>query len=916
MLEAKGELGSVVESSSALGTAGKIGLTALAAAAVTVGVAAIHMGTEFQTQLTRLYTAAGAPKQAVLDNANAILALGTSVGQTGTAMAEALYHPISAGLDMATALQVVKYAAQEAAISGASLDDTTYSLSSVMKAFNEPASQAENTMASLNAIVGQGDMRFQGFNASVKNWAPTAAQMGISINSMGAGLAYLTDRGNSAEVAATRMTMGISMMTTPSKQAATLLEGLGVASSDVKASTSAMTDVLQKTGITQNKLATDLKQPDGLYVALKDLQDGLKRTGVTGTEADSVLAKVFGGGRSDKAIMSLMQNLDGLKTKFQDISKSSTAKSFEQNWDDARKTFGFQMQQIKAAGENALTHLGTALLPKLSGFIADMGSKGGQAIKQFMAGFSGGGDTSGMAKLGAFIRPIITDLENGGKDVAKAIGNILSAVQPLAKLVAGAFLLGIRAVADVFGHVLAPALAGVTGFLQKNKEIVTVLGGAYLLYKGIMLGIQVATKAWAVVQGILNVVMDANPIMLIVLAVAALALGVVELVKHWSSVVGFFKDVWKSVTGFFNDALHDISAVFDGIVKFALDLPGKIGHALSSLGSLLTHGLTVAWQATLSFLKNLPHEIGFALGFLAGLLVKLAVDGWKGFTHGLTVAWQDTVQWFKDLPGNVKKLNDKAEEWLHEAGANVIHGLWHGITTGFDATVKFFKDLPGEITKHFTDAGEWLHSPGLTVIKGLGRGISDAFEDVVTWFKNLPRNIGGFFKDVGTWLKDAGYNLVMGLIHGIENAASAAWHAVTSFASGLVSGFKSALGISSPSRVMAEEIGKFIPQGIAQGMNDNMHHVTTSAMATRSALLTALRGSAGIGLSVVGSATGAVGGYSGAVTGGSGAPGSVTINITTGALLSTKADIKQAVQEAFLQNGMRNVQNGLTFSAK
>jgi hypothetical protein len=42
--------------------------------------------------------------------------------------------------------------------------------------------------------------------------------------------------------------------------------------------------------------------------------------------------------------------------------------------------------------------------------------------------------------------------------------------------------------------------------------------------------------------------------------------------------------------------------------------------------------------------------------------------------------------------------------------------------------------------------------------------------------------------------------------------------------------------------------------------------------------------------------------------------GGVTVNVYTHALLSTKGEIKAAVQEAFLQNGMRNVQNGLTFA--
>lgn len=336
----------------------------------TVGIAAasVKMAADFETQMTRLYTAAGAPEQAVKDATGQVLKLGDAVGFSGTQMAEALYHPVSAGLSLATSLQAVKYSAEEAQISGASLDDTTYALSSVMKAFNQDATQAHDTMALLNSIVGQGDMRFQDFNTSVKNWAPTAAQMGISIQSMGAALAYLTDRGNSAEEAATRVTMGLSMMTTPSKQAASLLEGMGVASSDVSASSEAMTEVLKKTGITQNQLAADLKSPDGIYVALTHLKTALDDAGIHGTEADSVLAKIFGGGRSDKAIMSLLQNLDGLKTKFDDIGAG--AGKFDQAWAATQQTFSFKMKQLGADAENLGIAFGMKLIPAIEAVVS------------------------------------------------------------------------------------------------------------------------------------------------------------------------------------------------------------------------------------------------------------------------------------------------------------------------------------------------------------------------------------------------------------------------------------------------------------------------------------------------------------------------------------------------------------------
>lgn len=513
--------------SGALGAVAKVGV-GLAVGVAGIGVASIKAASDFQSTMTKLYTAAGAPKAAVEAATGAVLQMGTAVGMTGTQMAEALYHPVSAGLDMATSLQVVKYAAEEAQISGANLDDTTYSLSSVMKAFNYPATQAAQTMAQLNAIVGDGDMRFQDFNQSIKNWAPTAAQMGISVTSMGAGLAYLTDRGNSAEVASTRLTMGISMMTTPTKQAAALLEGLGVASSDVKASSAAMTDILKSTGITQNQLAADLAKPDGLYVALNHLKTALDAAGIHGTEADSVLSKLFGGGRSDKAIMSLLQNLDGLKQKYDQISSDSTTKKFESNWEGVKQTFAFQIQQMKAGVENFGIELGTKALPYLSSFISTAEKDLGSFFSQFSSGFSGADlkapkvpnmghaglnqiamhlsePQTAFERFGQTVHTVLMEVESDAKrlepvgrdfvtfgvDVWQAGVKLLTALEPTAKLLGGALLLGIEGAGKAAANILGPAIKDFANFLASHQELVRVfseviLGG--LIVKMTILG--------------------------------------------------------------------------------------------------------------------------------------------------------------------------------------------------------------------------------------------------------------------------------------------------------------------------------------------------------------------------------------------------------------------------------------------
>jgi TP901 family phage tail tape measure protein len=445
-----------------------------------VTAASVKMAVDFQTQYTRLYTAAGASKDEVLANRDAMLALGNASGFTGTQIAEALYHPVSAGLTLAASIEAVRYASEEARISGASLDDTTYSLSSVMKAYNLNAGDAKQTMAELNAIVGQGDMHFQDFNVSVKNWAPTASQMGLSITSVGSAIAYLTDRGNSAEEASTRLTMGLTMMAYPSKKAADLLVGLGVASKDVTGSSDAMTAVLRKAGVTQNQLAADLQKPDGIYVALSHVKQALQDAGVKGTEADAAISKIFGGGRSDKAILSLMQNLDGLKTKFDDVTKSSDPKVFEKAWQDAQGTLAVQFDKIKASVENLGIKFGTWLIPKISEFIVFAGRTAGPVVQKLATDIKNVFDSPAMHQAEAVLRETFRNLVSFTKDAATAVDNLWHALQPTVSLLAVGFFGALKSVGEVLKNDIGPTVVAVSKFFREHAAVIKDLSEVVL----------------------------------------------------------------------------------------------------------------------------------------------------------------------------------------------------------------------------------------------------------------------------------------------------------------------------------------------------------------------------------------------------------------------------------------------------
>jgi len=112
------------------------------------------------------------------------------------------------------------------------------------------------------------------------------------------------------------------------------------------------------------------------------------------------------------------------------------------------------------------------------------------------------------------------------------------------------------------------------------KITVAAMTIATTVYNGVTKAISAATKAWTVVQGILNVLLLANPIGLIIAAIAALiAIGVV-VYKNWDSIVAWFKEAWATVAGVVGGVIDKIRNGFQSIVSVIV---GKVMGAFNAI---------------------------------------------------------------------------------------------------------------------------------------------------------------------------------------------------------------------------------------------------------------------------------------------------------------------------------------------
>lgn len=264
------------------------------------GVEGVKMSVRFGQQMEMIHTQAGASQGEVTKLKGAVLDLGKSTPQGPMELAKGLFHLESIGLRGAKAMDALKIASQGAAVGNAKLEDVTTALGSAWLVNIKGSGDLHQTMAVLNATVGAGNMRMQQLvEALGTGLLPAAKNAGLGLKDTMGALAVFTDEGYQASSAAAQFSTALHFFTNPGKKA---------------------TDTLKSIHLGQNTLATDMRKPQGLLVAMRDLQTHLK--GLSATQRGKVLGDILPGGRG-RIFLTLLNQLDRYQQKMGQIGKTS-----------------------------------------------------------------------------------------------------------------------------------------------------------------------------------------------------------------------------------------------------------------------------------------------------------------------------------------------------------------------------------------------------------------------------------------------------------------------------------------------------------------------------------------------------------------------------------------------------------------
>ncbi|RMB83644.1 phage tail tape measure protein [Streptomyces shenzhenensis] len=203
------------------------------------------------------------------------------------------------------------------------------------------------------------------------------------------------------------------------------------------------------------------------------------------------------------------------------------------------------------------------------------------------------------------------------------------------------------------------------------------------------------------------------------------------------------------------------------------------------------------------------------IGLAIGALVVLIIAYWDDIKKWTLAAWD----WFVDKLVWAKDMAIKAFLNFTLVGLLVKH--WSTIksnaVTYWNALVDWVKGIPGKLYQAFLNwtllgliIKHWSSIKTATVNKAM---------EMVNWVRGLPGRISSGIGSLGSLLYSKGTDVVRGLWNGIKSMGSWLRSTLMSWAKDLIPGpIAKALGIHSPSLVMAKQVGRWIPAGVIKGI--------------------------------------------------------------------------------------------------
>jgi hypothetical protein len=308
------------------------------------------------------------------------------------------------------------------------------------------------------------------------------------------------------------------------------------------------------------------------------------------------------------------------------------------------------------------------------------------------------------------------------------------------------------------------------------------------------------------------------------------------IIRVLSSAYTGLRSFFTSIPGWVTGAASAVRGWWDAlwargvaVVAWISALPGRIGGFIGGVAS----AVQARGAAILGWFQALPGRIG---AFLATLPGRARAAFVAMFDAGTTMIGTAIGTWLKllitfppraynaivGLVGRVRTVLTNARSAAISLASSMISSV-----------ISFFVNLPGRaysaaiglvgrVRSLFTQAKSTATSTASSLVSSVIGYLQALPGRAASALSSFGSRVAGALRGAVGSARSIGADIIRGVISGINSMIGAAVSAAKRAVGNIVSGAKSALGIGSPSKVMADEVGRWMLPGLTKGMESTV----------------------------------------------------------------------------------------------
>lgn len=292
------------------------------------------------------------------------------------------------------------------------------------------------------------------------------------------------------------------------------------------------------------------------------------------------------------------------------------------------------------------------------------------------------------------------------------------------------------------------------------------------------------------------------------------------------SIVSGLSQVVQAIVAALPQIMSALTAALPQIVQALLTLlPQLIDAGMQMLTSLI-QGITAALPTLIAMLPTIIQQAASVVLANLPLIIQAGVQLLLALVNGIVKALPQLIRMLPGIVGQITDVLLNNLPLLVAAGIQILIALIQGITRAIPQLVAM---LPGIVTKIVRTLSAHLPvilSTGLQMMVQLAAGVVRGIGNVVGGARNVVSSIVGALKQAPGMVLDVGKNIVRGVWKGISDSIGWLRDKVSGWVSGIMQDIKGFFGIHSPSRLMRDEVGKYLAEGIGVGFEDEMGAVS------------------------------------------------------------------------------------------